>query len=171
LIRDLVIKTDNPRKEVILIEVRENATEYCLLHILHAGRFHGNNTRGLMRLRHKGNLYRYLCARFEEVNSSQLSITSPIGKEILTGREAGIFETFSPDHLTELLVSLKSISGRSWTVPWQNSPFVDISIYLSENASKEHVRHINKLSEISLRKFIVEQTDFLLTLDIVSNGS
>jgi len=163
----LVVKSDNPRKEVILTEVREESLEYGLLHILHASRLHGDHSRSLKRLRYEGNLYRYLRARFEEVNSCQLVITSPIRQQILAGREASFFETFGPDRLNELLVTLKSISGGSWTVPWYVTPIVDISIYLGEHTTKEHVRHSNKLSKIALREFIVEQTDFLLTLDIV----
>jgi len=170
LVRNLVIKSDNPRKEVILTEVREQSMEYCLLHILHAGRLHGDHSRSLKRLRYEGNLYRYLRARFEEVNSGQLVIKAPVWKEILAGREAGIFKTFGPDHLHELLVTLKSIGGRSWAVPWYVTPKVDISIYLSENTSIEHVRHANKLTQIALCEFIVEQTDFLLTLDIIRDG-
>jgi hypothetical protein len=170
LIRNLVIKSDNPRQEVILIEVREQHAQNRLLHILHTGRLHGDNSRSLQRLRYEGNLYRYLRARFEEVNSCQLVIKAPVRKEILAGREAGLFETFGPDHLTELLVSLKSISGRSWAVPWYVCPSVDISIRLGEHTTIEHVRHRNELAKIALREFIVEQTDFLLTLDIIRDG-
>jgi hypothetical protein len=167
----LIIKTDNPRQEVILVEVREQSLEYGLLHILHAGRLHGDYTRSLKRLRYEGNLYRYLRARFEEVNSSQLVIKAPVWQEILPGREAGLFETIGPDYLDELLVTLKSIRSGSWTVPWYVTPKVDISIYLSENTSIQHVRHASELSKIALLEFTIEQTDFLLTLDIIRNGS
>jgi len=170
LVRNLIVKSDNPRQEVILVEVREQPMEYGLLHILHAGRLHGNHSRSFKRLRDEGNLYRYLRLRFEEVNSVQLAIKPPIGKEILSGRKAGIFETSSPDRLMELLVSLKSIGGRCWTMPRSVPTQIDISIHLSENTAEKHIRHTNELCEISLREFFVEQTNFLLTLDVISDG-
>jgi len=170
LVRNLIIKSDNPPQEVILTEVREQSMKYGLLHILHAGRLHGDHSRSLKRLRYEGDLYRHLRARFEEVNSAQLVVKTPIGKEILTGREAGSFETFGPDYLIELLVSLKSIGSRSRSVLRYVTPMVDISINLSENTTNQHVRHNNKLAEISLVKFAVEQTNFLLTLDIIRDG-
>jgi len=170
LVRNLVIKSNNPRQEVILTEVREQTREYGLLHILHTGRLHGDHSRSLKRLRHKGNLYRYLCARFEEVNSAQLVVKTPVREEILAGIQSGFFETFGPDYLKELLVSQTPIGSRPWTVLWKVPPGVDISIQLREGTTKQHVRNCNKLSQIALREFSIEQTDFLLTLDIIPDG-
>jgi len=85
LVRNLIIKSDQLRKDVILTVVLEKTAVKCLLHILHAGWLHSNYSRCLERLRDEGNLYRYLRPGFEEVNFLQLGVKTPVRKKILSG--------------------------------------------------------------------------------------
>jgi hypothetical protein len=80
----LVVKTDNLREEVILIEGLKKTTENSLLHILHADWLHSNHARSFQRLRNKSNLDRRLLTGFEEVNLFKLKVIPPVRKKMLT---------------------------------------------------------------------------------------
>jgi hypothetical protein len=81
----LIVKSDNPSQKVIFAIGLEKQPQNSLLHILHTGGLHGDNSRCLQRLRHEGNLHRHLRTRFEDINSVQLRVIPPVWKEILSG--------------------------------------------------------------------------------------
>jgi hypothetical protein len=105
----LVIESDKLLEDVILIEVLEKTAKDGLLHILHAGRLHGNHSRSLQRLRNQGNLNGYLGTRFDDVNSFQLAVKPLVRNEMLIRRK-NLCEPSGPDGLIELTVSSKPIS-------------------------------------------------------------
>lgn len=124
-----------------------NRRENTLLHVLHTGRFNGDDSWSLERLANSDNPGGYLVRRFEDSN-----VVRPLKKglrrdEVFPVRE-DLFESASPRELIILRVAVKFISGGSGTMPRHDSLVVDSRIYRAKEVTPEELGNPAEISEV-----------------------
>jgi hypothetical protein len=169
-VRSLISESDEGREGVTPLDTFYKGLHQSLLAVLHDSRLYRNHSGRLERLWYESDLNRPLAPRFEEFETREMRVPSPVGENVFPGWKV-FLKPSGPFELIKLPVSPKFVSSGPRPMLGYEFAVVDLSVYFGEQLPEQGLPcEAVILGEPKIEPCI-GSSNFLLTLEVVLDRS